>query len=70
MKRNFCQSDPPTVPRGYSGKWIAWDFGRTKILASGTTLVEAKQAAEALGETRPVLAKIPPADASFIGGRR
>lgn len=60
----------PIVPKRYGGKWIAWDFNRTRILASGATLIEAKRAAEALGETRPVLAKVPRADVRFIGGKR
>jgi hypothetical protein len=49
----------PSVPKKYSGKWIAWDFDRTRIVASGTTFAEAKQAAQAAGETRPILAKVP-----------
>lgn len=64
------QTSAPTVPREFSGKWIAWDFERTKILASGFTLAETKRAAEAAGESRPILAKVPRADSSFIGGRR
>ena len=58
------------VPKKYSGKWIAWDFNLTKIIASGTTFVEAKHAAQAVGETRPVLAKVPRADVRFLGGSR
>jgi hypothetical protein len=53
------ENKTPAVPKEYSGKWIAWDFERTRILASGTTMVEAKRAAEAVGETRPILAKVP-----------
>ena len=60
----------PTVPKQYAGKWIAWDHWRTTILASGKTLAEVKAAAEALGEPQPVLAKVPPADVRFIGGKR
>lgn len=59
--------DIPTVPREYGGKWIAWNFARTTILASGRTLAEAKRAAEALGERHPVLAKVPRADRRVIG---
>ena len=58
------------VPKEYSGKWIAWDFNLTRIVASGTTFAEAKQAAQAAGETRPILAKVPRADVRFLGGRR
>lgn len=60
----------PVVPQECGGKWIAWNYERTKILATGRTFGEAKQAAEAHGETRPVLAKAPRADVRFLGGRR
>lgn len=63
-------SSMPRVPKEYSGKWIAWDFNRTRIVASGTSLEEAKQAAQAAGEIRPILAKVPRADVRFLGGRR
>jgi hypothetical protein len=64
------QQGVPTVPREYSGKWIAWDFNRTRIVASGATFDEAKQAAKAAGEIRPILAKVPRADVRFLGGKR
>jgi len=60
----------PRVPKEYGGKWIAWDFNRTRIMASGTTFEEAKKAAQAAGEIRPILAKVPRADVRFLGGRR
>jgi hypothetical protein len=59
---------PPIVPKKYAGKWIAWDFHETKIIASGRTYAETRQAAEATGETRPVLVKTPDARVRFIGG--
>ena len=62
--------ETPIVPAIYGGKWIAWNFHRTRILAIGLTFDEAKQAAEALGENKPVLAKVPRAEARFLGGKR
>jgi len=62
--------ESPVVPQECGGKWIAWNYVRTKILATGRTFGEAKQAAEALGEMRPVLAKAPRADVRFLGGKR
>ena len=62
--------ESPVVPQQYGGKWIAWNYERTTILATGRTFAEAKQAAESLGETRPVLAKAPRADVRFLGGKR
>ncbi len=61
---------PPAVSIEYCGKWIAWDFDETKIVASGHSYAETKKAAQAAGEDRPVLVKAPQADARFIGGRR
>jgi hypothetical protein len=60
----------PVVPAQYGGKWIAWNFERTRIVASGATLGEAKRLAEAAGETRVILAKVPRSDVRFIGGKR
>jgi len=62
--------ETPVVPQECGGKWIAWNFERTKILATGRTFAEAKQAAEACGETKPVLAKAPRADVRLLGGKR
>ena len=62
--------ETPMVPQECGGKWIAWNYARTKILATGRTFAEAKQAAESLGESKPVLAKAPRADVRFLGGRR
>ena len=62
--------ETPVVPKECGGKWIAWNFQRTRILATGRTFAEAKQAAEAIGEHKPVLAKAPRADVRFLGGRR
>lgn len=60
--------EPPSVPKEYSGKWIAWNFERTKIIASGRTWLETKRAAEATGEKRPILAKAPRYEVRFVGG--
>ena len=60
----------PTVPIDHCGKWIAWNFDETKIIASGLTYAETKKAAQATGENRPVLVKAPQADVRFIGGHR
>jgi hypothetical protein len=63
--------DPiPTVPKKYAGQWIAWNRARTEIVASGRTLDDARLAAEAAGESAPILAKAPRADVRFLGGVR
>jgi hypothetical protein len=61
---------PPAIPIEYAGKWIAWDFAETKIITSGRTYAETVQAAEAKGEKRPVLEKVPDARVRFIGGHK
>ena len=61
---------PPVVPIEYAGKWIAWDFKETKIIATGRSYEETLQAAEATGETRPILDKAPDARVRFMGGPR
>jgi len=61
---------PPTVPRKFAGQWIAWNRDRSAIVASGRTLDEARRAAEAVGESEPILAKAPRADVRLLGGVR
>ncbi len=60
----------PRVPIEYCGKWIAWDHERTRIVASGDSLAEAKESARQVGETKPILAKAPNAHVRFVGGAR
>ncbi len=58
------------VPLEYCGKWIAWDHERTRIVASGDSLAEAKESARQVGETKPIIAKAPNAHVRFVGGAR
>lgn len=62
--------EPPIVPKRYGGKWIAWDYAGTKIVASGDTLAAAKQAAEIAGEVNPRFEKVPHSDVRIIGAAR
>ena len=64
------QLPSPSVPAEYCGRWIAWNHDRTRIVASGTTLTEARAAARQAGETRPFLTKAPEAHVRFVGGLR
>ena len=61
---------PPIVPIEFAGKWIAWDFDETRIIACGRSYQETKNAALATGENRPILEKVPDARVRFIGGHR
>jgi hypothetical protein len=59
----------PTVPIEYAGKWIAWDHAMTRIVASAASLAEVMEAAKRVGESDPVLDKVPAANVRLIGGR-
>jgi hypothetical protein len=59
--------EPPIVPIKYAGQWIAWNGQQTRIIASGSTWQEARQAAIAAGEPDPVLDKVPRARVRFVG---
>lgn len=52
-------SGRPGAPRELSGKWVAWDRDQTRIVASGDTFEEAKEAAGAAGESAVLMARIP-----------
>jgi hypothetical protein len=65
QKKNTPES--AAVPVEYAGKWLAWDHEETCILAAEHTFAEAKAAAEAAGEKRPVMVKAPLADVRFVG---
>ncbi|MEX2171893.1 MAG: DUF5678 domain-containing protein [Pirellulales bacterium] len=60
----------PLVPRKFAGQWIAWNRDRNVIVASGRTLGDARRAAQAAGESAPILAKAPRANVRFLGGVR
>ena len=66
-KHKVHTTESPTVPAEYAGKWLAWDHEETHILAAARTLAEAKAAAEAAGEKRPVLVKAPLTGVRFVG---
>jgi hypothetical protein len=59
----------PTVPIEYAGKWIAWNHEMTRIVASGTTPREVRDAAVQAGESNPILGKSPPANIRVVGAR-
>lgn len=60
----------PTIPPEFAGKWIAWNEQRQRIVASGKSYSEAREAAELAGEHNPLLQKVPPRDVRFVGGGR
>jgi hypothetical protein len=68
MKANGQRQEAPLVPRQYAGQWIAWDHDHTRIIASGETFEEVRQAAIETGEPDPLLDKVPPANVRFVGG--
>lgn len=56
----------PPVPSQYAGQWIAWDHGRTRIIASGDSWDETWRAAKASGEEQPYLERVLD-EGGFIG---
>ncbi|MBI3468599.1 MAG: hypothetical protein HY000_36820 [Planctomycetes bacterium] len=56
----------PVVPKEYAGRWIAWSHDLSRIVATGTTYAEARQAADAAGEPQAYLTKAPEIDTSFV----
>jgi hypothetical protein len=60
----------PVVPRKYAGKWIAWNYDGTRILAAADDLATAENTARDAGESRPRLERVPPADVRIVGGAR
>lgn len=56
-----------TTPQEYSGKWIAWNYNHTKVVASGESPLEVKEKAIKEGESRPWLDKVPAED-EYYGG--
>ena len=64
------KTESPIVPLEYAGKWIAWNHEGTRIIASGRTVEEVVKAAAATGEADPMFAKVPRADARFVGLHR
>ena len=60
-------SSPPIVPKKYAGKWIAWNREQTKILASGDTLRQTREAVTSKGTPKAIFAKAPKEDVRFVG---
>jgi hypothetical protein len=60
----------PIVPAELGGKWIAWTFDGTRIVAHGDTLDECEKAAEQAGEKSPRFEKVPRSDVRVIGATR
>ena len=63
-------TQPPRVPSRYCGQLTAWNREQTQIVASGPTLLSARDAAVAAGELQPILTKAPDAKVRFVGGVR
>jgi len=60
----------PPVPQQFAGKWIAWDWKRTRIIASGGTRQDVRRMALTTGEARPILDRVPDPKCNFLGGCR
>jgi hypothetical protein len=50
--------EPESVSVSMAGRWIAWSADGLRIVGSGPTLREATLAAEAAGESDPILERV------------
>ena len=57
---------PPVAPVEHSGKWVAWDRGRTGIVAVGEDFASVRQQAIAAGHLLPLMEMVP-RPRSFVG---
>ena len=48
------------------GEWLALSFARDRIVAHAPNLTEAKEAAQRLGELKPIMMKVPPPHALIL----
>jgi hypothetical protein len=60
----------PTVPKEFSGQWIASNHDGTRIVATGNALADAEKAAKEAGEEHPRFEKVPRANVRIIGAAR
>ncbi|TSC72870.1 MAG: hypothetical protein G01um101438_269 [Parcubacteria group bacterium Gr01-1014_38] len=69
MPRTITRSPAiPVVPRRYGGRWVAWSRDGRKIIGSGKTPEEARNAARRAGVRDVAYEWVPPAGERFIGG--
>lgn len=67
--KEATRRDAPTVPLEYAGKWIAWSFDHTKIVASGDHLKDVHEQVKQAGEdvSKVWFDKVPDANIRFGG---
>ena len=58
---------PPPAPVEFAGQWVAWNEGRTEIIAHGKALATVHEAAKAAGHLRPILQRVRSPHQGFIG---
>jgi hypothetical protein len=63
------QENARTAGRDPASRWVVLNREQTKIIATGRTFEEAKQAAAAAGESSVLLAQMPPARGVGLRGR-
>jgi hypothetical protein len=64
-RRRFPNGPQPT-PLAYAGQWVAWNKGRTKIVAHGANFGEVRAEAIAAGCCEPLMQRV--LGAPFVGG--
>jgi hypothetical protein len=58
---------PQPAPVEYAGQWVAWNKGRTAIVARGRALADVQSDATAAGRPDAILQKVRRPDTIFIG---
>ena len=51
-------SRPKVAPVEYAGQWIAWNKDETAVIAHGPNVAQVRAAANAAGESDPLLEKV------------
>lgn len=57
---------PSSAPVEHAGKWVAWDRGRSGIVAVGEEFASVRQQAIAAGHPLPLMEMVP-RPRSFVG---
>jgi hypothetical protein len=58
---------PRPAPPDYAGEWVAWNKGRTEIVAHGADVAAVRAAAVGAGHADAILEKVRRPDSVFIG---
>jgi hypothetical protein len=61
------QPIPPPAPLEFAGQWVAWNKGRTEIVAHGADMAEVHRIAITKGHPDAILQRVRQPNERFIG---